>query len=49
MDPKVFPNGPDFVISDVKFLDKPKYHIRYYAADDVDSESLAISGYYIPE
>ncbi|KAI4382278.1 hypothetical protein MLD38_008259 [Melastoma candidum] len=43
MDPKFFPNGPDFVILDTKFVDKPKYHIKYHAVNEVDSESSTIS------
>lgn len=42
--PKFFPDGPDYVISDEKFLDLPKVQIRYHAADEVNPQYLFGSG-----
>lgn len=44
MNPKLLPDGPDYVISDKEFLDLPKVQIRYHAADEVNPQYLVGSG-----
>ncbi|KAK3409369.1 hypothetical protein EUGRSUZ_J01497 [Eucalyptus grandis] len=44
MNPKLLPDGPDYVISDKKFLDLPKVQIRYHAADEVNPQYAVGSG-----
>lgn len=44
MNPELFPDGPDYVISDKKLLDLPKVQIRYHAADEVNLQYLVDSG-----
>ncbi|KAM3760370.1 hypothetical protein ACB098_01G188000 [Castanea mollissima] len=36
---KFFPQGPDFLIPDMKLIDQPKIHITYHSVDKVDSQS----------
>lgn len=35
--PKLFPKGPDFVIPDMDFMDRPKIEIVHHDADKVVS------------
>ena len=41
---KFFPQGPDFLIPDMKLIDQPKIHITYHSVDKVDSQSSPNSG-----
>ncbi|KAJ4700667.1 NADPH-dependent diflavin oxidoreductase 1 [Melia azedarach] len=36
--PSLFPQGPDFVIPDMKFIDRPKVHITYHNIGNGDSK-----------
>ncbi|CAK7332257.1 unnamed protein product [Dovyalis caffra] len=44
INPKFFPNGPDFVIPDTTFIDQPKFQITYHEACKEDSQSSTASG-----
>lgn len=44
INPKFFPNGPDFVISDATLIDRPKFQITYLETDKVDLQSSSATG-----
>ncbi|KAJ6766400.1 NITRIC OXIDE SYNTHASE-RELATED [Salix purpurea] len=44
INPKFFPNGPDFVISDTTLIDRPKFQITYLETDKVDLQSSSATG-----
>lgn len=44
INPKFFPNGPDFVISDTKLINQPKFQITYHEIDKVDLQSSSAPG-----
>jgi len=41
---KFFPQGPDFVIPDMKLIDQPKVQITYHCNDKVDPQFHPNSG-----
>lgn len=44
INPKFFPNGPEFVIPDGKLIDQPKVQITYHETDNVDKHFSVASG-----
>ncbi|KAJ6364908.1 hypothetical protein OIU76_029813 [Salix suchowensis] len=46
INPKFFPNGPDFVISDTTLIDRPKFQVTYLETDKVDLQSSSATGLY---
>ncbi|KDP32944.1 hypothetical protein JCGZ_12975 [Jatropha curcas] len=44
INPKFFPNGPDFVIPVSKLIDQPKVQITYHETDKVDSQLSSAAG-----
>ncbi|KAJ6738837.1 putative proteinDPH-DEPENDENT DIFLAVIN OXIDOREDUCTASE 1 [Salix koriyanagi] len=44
INPKFFPNGPDFVISDTTLIDRPKFQVTYLETDKLDLQSSSATG-----
>lgn len=44
INPKFFPNSPDFVIPDAAFIDQPKFQVLCYENSKVDLKSSTASG-----
>ncbi|KAK9271840.1 hypothetical protein L1049_002205 [Liquidambar formosana] len=43
LNPKFFPEGPDFVVPDIKLVDQPKVRITYHDVDKVHSHFSTVS------
>ncbi|XP_065854147.1 NADPH-dependent diflavin oxidoreductase 1 isoform X2 [Euphorbia lathyris] len=44
INPKFFPNGPDFAISESELIDQPKFKITYHKTDILESQLSTLTG-----